>query len=711
MQKLSIYLIIICLAGLSSALLPISVHADSYPKIGNLWGWEANDKDYDKWSHYDMIITSGGPHDLYKKLSDEVKARNPQALIIGSSPFENVEPPSQSSWLKDEWYLRRPDGSKVNWWVGQLYAPNLFIDEYIDGAVDHTDQGFGSLTRDKYNQGFMFDSVVGNVSWYGEVDTNLDGIADKPADVDDKWMQRQNLFFKKLNDRFPDARVIANDVDLRHAPYVNGRLFEGGKLLDRIPAGYSTVQEAVHILKEWTSNSRQPSMTMAIMSHPVGWQWWRLEKTGKSDAMTTPGEIELVKRDFPRMRLGLLTTLMTDAYYCYDFGTTWYGYPLLYPEFDAPLGKPLGESKEVFFKEPKIVVDWQAGKSTDLFKLTPMSRVRGSGIECSTKLDKAVFNMMLSTNPAKVRLKAGGSYRIIADFDILKKSDNYFQFVVRTPTGGFTSDRSPRYSDQAAGEPWHVETTIKLDSFPDYSLQVHQLGSGSVRLTRLKVMEVGSSYFIRRFEGGVALLNPTTHPIEVKLDKLMKRLKNDDSPRHVIEIDDIDADKKPSPDYELTLQKYRNTGALAYRTGFRTSAGWETQQVNGHHYGDTYRVAGKPGETAEWRFTAPSDDEFTIYGWMVGGKEFTDSASYTINGAGILQKAAINQRDCNGEWTKLFSVKLKKNRKYRITLTGADGTVTAADAVRIESRSRYNDGTAVRKVRLNPLDGVILLNR
>ena len=48
--------------------------------------------------------------------------------------------------------------------------------------------------------------------------------------------------------------------------------------------------------------------------------------------------------DFARMRLGLTTALMTDAYFAYDVGTVWYGLPFWYGEYAAPLDAPVEAS-------------------------------------------------------------------------------------------------------------------------------------------------------------------------------------------------------------------------------------------------------------------------------------------------------------------------------------------------------------------------------
>lgn len=703
---------IAALATITSPGLPAQTAspAGDYPRIGNLWGWEPSDTDYDKWAHYDLIVMAGSPRDVWLKFRSELKKRNPHCLVLGTAPFENVDPPRKDGWMKDEWYLRRPNGTKVSWWVDQLYAPNLFLDDYIDGAVNQADSGYGQLLREGSIDGFMFDSVVGNVRWYGDVDTDLDGKPDKPEDVDERWQQRQNLFFGKLSRRFPGAPILCNNVDLRHAPCVNGRLFEGSTLLDRLPTGYSSVQEAVHTLKTWMSKSRQPGVSLAFESHPIGWQWWRLGTTGKSDKLTTPGEIDCVRRDFARMRLGLTTTMMSDAYYCYDIGTTWYGYPLLYAEYDAPLGKPLGESKEVFLSKTRTLLDWQAGQPADVFKMTPSSKLTPSGIECGVDDKDAKWTLMLSTDPTKLTMKPGHTYRVIADLDVVRRPSSFFQVVTRSASGDMSHDRGARFSDQETGEPWHVEATVKLDDVKDYSIQLHQLGHGAVRLNRLKVMAVGDSYMVRRFEHGAVFVNPMPHAVTVNLDRPMRRLKDDAAPRCAIEIDDLDPQPKLVGDWEVYLQAARNPVMLTNPCSFSAGPGWKLRKEDGHHYGEAMHVADEAGKTADWSFEAPSTDEYTVYVWMRGGKEFAETTDYSLSGPGADVKRALDQRPYNGEWVKLVSARISKGKRYTVAVTSSGRGLTIADAIRVESKSRYNDGAPVTKLQLGALDGAILLD-
>jgi len=70
----------------------------------------------------------------------------------------------------------------------------------------------------------------------------------------------------------------------------------------------------------------------------------------------------------------------------------------------------------------------------------------------------------------------------------------------------------------------------------------------------------------------------------------------------------------------------------------------------------------------------------------------------------------VDQRRCDGGWVELFEVPIGVGERCDVRLTGSGTGSTAADAVRLESASRYNDGSTVQEVALPPLDGAILLN-
>ena len=130
-----------------------------------------------------------------------------------------------------------PNGEKHNWWVGQAYVPNLLDDACFNALIEQTEKTYGDLFRDGTLDGIFYDSMVGSITWLGEVDANCDGKPDLAGDVDPKWHKRQNLFLDRIRAKHPKTLIIANDVDPGHAPHLNGRLLEGQSLLDRMTTG------------------------------------------------------------------------------------------------------------------------------------------------------------------------------------------------------------------------------------------------------------------------------------------------------------------------------------------------------------------------------------------------------------------------------------------------------------------------------------------
>jgi hypothetical protein len=233
---------------------------------------------------------------------------------------------------------------------------------------------------------------------------------------------------------------------------------------------------------------------------------------------------------------------------------------------------------------------------------------------------------------------------------------------------------------------WHIDATATPDDFDDYAVEWHMLGAGAVRLKNIKIMQIHNSYYAREFNGGLAVLNPTPRTITIKLPSPMKRLSDSDAPRYYAEVDDSDKD-------------------------FKATGAWEILSGEEHYSGDTYRLARKPGETASWTLTAPSTDMYTVYACTPGGKNMTSSAQYTVRGINRPPSVSIDQRKCDGGWFKLFDLQLTKGQRFDIVLHSSGSGATAADAVRIESKARFNDGALVKSIDLDPLDGTMLLNQ
>lgn len=653
--------------------------ASGYPRLANLWGCSTTTKEYDQWARYDLLVTAGAP-ESYRVFRRELRARNPEQIVLATAPLMDLTAGQGAAWMKDEWYLRRPDGTKILWWADQILTPNITRDDCLEALVQQTEAPFGDLLREGVIDGIFYDSVVGRATWLGEVDTDGDGKADDPAVVDPLWQARQNLFFSRLRAMHPGMLILANDVDAGHAAQVNGRLYEGAPLLDRLLTGSLSPHEAVRELAAWMKQSVQPGITFAIMTSPAGWQGWRV---GRGSQVTTESEVDRVRRDFSRMRTGLATALMTDTYYAYDMGTVWYGLPLWYAEYDAPLGQPLAPAREVHEVPPTTVLDWSAGQPAEAFALdaataTPL----GLLVEVT---DAVGWQRVIGTRLSQIRLHPGNTYRIQAQCEIIRRPSQALQFNVRTARGGWEHhDKGVQQCGVGEGERWVIDTSVVPDDFLDYSMEWHMLGTGAFRLTRLLVQLVDESYLRRDFEGGSAFLNTTSHPVTVHLSRPLRRLKDDAAPRHIIEVDD------QSP-------------------GFACQGAWEELAGECGYYGRGYRSAAKPGDTARWTFTAPAVDTYSLFATFPGGKALTGAAVYAVTTPSGQKRVPLDQRTGDGGWVKLAEVQLSAGERCTAALRSGGEGATVADAIRAESAARYNDGSTVTDLSLEPLGGAVLL--
>lgn len=688
--------IALTLLVLQSVAAIASPSSAGFPRIASQWGLVLSPttslsvKDYDEWARFDLLVAAGGTTDSWRQVSRELRSRNPRILVLKTQTLTNVH--GSPAWMRDDWYLRRPDGSHVTYWSGQIRIPNITIDECLQAVVAETAKVSGQLLREGLVDGLFFDSVVPRITYFGDVDADRDGRVDKPSEIDSAWHARQQLIFRELRKQFPGLLIVINDGDCGHAPVVNGRLLEGQGLLDMVASGLCSGRDAVNALQNWSKSVARPNLTFALMCSPMGIQEWRQGKGGKAN---TSGEVSLVGRDFRRMRLGLCTALMSDAYYGYDWGTSFYGYRFWYAEYDAPLGEPLGPAKEIVLgrsRKPVTVFDWKAGGTPEQFSIHPAGKATNAGI--SVTLDDArtdEWQTVFSTDRTRLNLKPGGTYRVRAACSFGGQVPEAY-FIVRSKASRWRNAKANRpvyfrmsdCSAPASSLDWKIDAVFTLDNLCDYALEWNMRGKGGITLKSLLIEEVNETYFTREFEGGMVVLNPTNHLVTVALKRPMRRLNDGAAPRHELQFDD-DSD------------------------AFSTGGAWAARSGEGHYFNHSYHVASGAGHEARWTFKAPSSDVYTFYANAPGGNNLTASATYSVSGPGKSRVATIDQRSCDGGWVKLFDASLQAGAEYALVLKSGETGETAADAVRIESRARLNDGSAVESVTIDPLDGAILL--
>ncbi len=680
------------LAGLSCLVMAAAAFANpqsEYPKIGNMWGLDAwslksaSSLDFNVWGRYDLMVIAGWSVDDLKMIRQNTRAVNPHSLLLRTETLTNAyeRPPGTD----ENWSLYRPNGEELRWWAGQIRIPNLLDDKVSKGLRTMAGRVSEPALQQGLIDGLFFDSVVGSISYFGDIDLNRDGKADDPTKLNQSWQRAQNRFFDSFSAWSPKPLIVGNDCDMGHAPHVNGRQVEGQVMLDTVADGMLSAIDAVAGFSRWQANTKKPPLTFVVMCHPNGNQDWRI---GKGRESLTPGGRELVRRDFRRMRVGLGVALHSGSYYAYDFGTTFYGLPLWYPDYDVPLGKPTSASKKVPLSKAvdQSVLDWTVGRKLPGWT-NPVAK-RDHGLTWSiTQAKPTDWTPLLSIPVAELGLKAGDSFRVDAEFKMASDPQPGLQWTCRSDTGGWQQDRgvmspyqrSVWMRDKGMSPVWRFTAHGTLDQFTDYRFLLSMAGQGGVSLKRLKITRVAPVYLRREFTGGVVVVNPLPTPITVDLGRSYRELAIAEAPSVQLIQDDDKAVCKGE---------------------------WKELVTPIQYYARGYRQSGKAGDKAVWSFVAPETGRYVLSASLPGGDSCSSDAVYTCGA----QSITVDQRKGDGGWQKLFEVQATKGQRLRLVLTAGQTGNTIADAVQLESITPLQQGRLLRTLTIGAMDARILTN-
>lgn len=310
------------------------------PKTANLY-WKnpidmATAKELAKW---DVLILDMTAQTYSAEAIKEIRRINPKIIILAytsavempTSRLQEVEPAGYGKWHelaagdKNVWHLKTSSGQDITFWAGNAMM-NL-------GVRDGSGRTYGDYLTDFYSQNLMssglwdgvfFDTCWKNISWLNsDIDIDGDGQKDSAAKVNSLWAQYHNDFLKKLRTRLGSNYLIITNGDGDYSQYANGRMMEG--FPEAWEGGWASQMSQMSKL---SNEGFQPRLNII-----------------NSDSNNTGN-----KYDYQTMRFGLTSALLFDAYYSFDYGPNLREHLWWYDEYDANLGKPLGNAFNVFNK-------------------------------------------------------------------------------------------------------------------------------------------------------------------------------------------------------------------------------------------------------------------------------------------------------------------------------------------------------------------------
>jgi hypothetical protein len=350
-------------------------------------------------------------------------------------------------------------------------------------------------------------------------------------------------YLQRFRQELPNEVVCGNDTPLHFGPYINGRLFEMGlaSVMDEGTSWAPFLDE----YRQWEGVHREPYCLPIVCNQaPLDFLWrWGLNPQNS----VPPDSVEWVRTRYQRMRFGLGTALLSEGVSVYDFGTTWWGNPWWYDEYDVNLGHPTGVPYRI--TDPASIVateDFEAGTSgiLNLNQWGPMwaevthdpAEVISGAYSLKGGNDSMgqTWNEFAHSNLDSLPLAGDSTYTVTFTYKVLEapSSTGYFYFFARSVTGGVASDVGGYSWQGAAGAMDTVTVTFTLESYPDYYLVFGLKYTGEYAVDDIEVAAGGGGLWKRDFDNGAVVVNPAGMPQAADLGDTLCRFLGAQDPSH-----------------------------------------------------------------------------------------------------------------------------------------------------------------------------------
>jgi hypothetical protein len=310
---------------------------EKYPRLANLFfKWDISDGEAKELAKWDVVVIDmeaevNTPENLRK-----IKQYNPQIKILAyitSQEFTNHFSELKSNSLRrqlysgfsDSWWLKDSNGGRIMWWPG-TWLINVTDDAPISSGERWNDY-LPEFVNDKILStglwdGVFYDNLWENISWLPgaeDIDTNNDGKAEGSKVLDEKWQEGMDKILERTRALAGPDKIIVGNGGKDYFDYINGIAIENfqQKSLDWNKA----ISDYLFI----SGAAEKPAVTIVNSN---------TDNTGKKD-------------DYKEMRFGLVSTLLGDGYYSFDYGDQAHNQLWWYDEYSNFLGKPIGSAYNI----------------------------------------------------------------------------------------------------------------------------------------------------------------------------------------------------------------------------------------------------------------------------------------------------------------------------------------------------------------------------
>lgn len=333
-------------------------HNPPFPRIANCYGARihsgSTENDIAQWARYDLLIggvvmpaSRAEAEDLARVLM-RLKARNPHIIttqFAASAPYVKK---ALSPGFPEQGYLLTPEGAMIDGWPGTTMI-DLSREDVIEYMATISTHAWNTYGIDVFIDcmGPAFDAWACNIATgvpY-RVDTDRDGTPDLPEELNRKWREGKGRLARHMREKMGTKAIfMANQAGRETAPWINGILLEDyiDYTLDADCPSPMAWRDVLECYLWWTTHARRPNVTTLQASSGVvpPFEMWKSATLAEQRRLFDKGRSLL-----QRMRFGLATALLGDGYWAFDLHTRARGQDWWYPEYDAPLGYPLGPAE------------------------------------------------------------------------------------------------------------------------------------------------------------------------------------------------------------------------------------------------------------------------------------------------------------------------------------------------------------------------------
>ncbi|HKZ80691.1 MAG TPA: carbohydrate binding domain-containing protein [Pyrinomonadaceae bacterium] len=681
----------------------------SYPRTGNLWGWwDLFGKGLPDMARIDLWL--GAAHATAGEIR-ELRLLNPDIRIL-----TNINAVDNAN-LPDDYYLKDIYGNRREVWPNsfRLNLTKPYVAEY---QARYAYQRM--LDKDLMFDGVFFDNVFTTQSWrkydiHGNrflVDADENGVEDDPDAFDAAWKAGVFHELETFRALMPHAVMSGHAMDITEPGIAE--IFNG------ISIGFRTadVLEGEMIFADlwddyhaWHAMARQPHVTMIESSPPdqiaYGYDYSPWNKI-------PPSTLEFARTYYPYVRFGLALTLMNDGYFAHEFGDTWHGNDWWYDELNFELGYPLGPAERVDLGLPpgedQIVNGGFEAAISDPWRFL-VNEIEGN----SATLSRDTTDKAVGAASARIDVTAASGVErhirlaqydrsleqgVIYDVSFWAKSDTQRTITLSAQKG------SPDWRGYGLWRHVPIDTGWKQyrisfaanESADDARIQF-LVGetSGTVWLDDVSMVVRSPDVYQRKFTNGMVLLNGSQEPHEITIGPGYRRVQGQQAPRYEMILDDGEAAFSTSGAW--TSVKY-DSGELQATGPFY------------HCWKETCRErSGSQGE-ARWDLEIQAADTYTITAWWPAAPQantWNQNVTYeVVVGEQVVASETFDQRSGGDEWHFVAEVPLSPDKINVVRMHCQGEAPCLADALHLRSQARYNDGSSVVKVTLQPLDGIVL---